>query len=432
MAPANARKLDAAANAQAINIGWTIFAGTIVFFMHAGFTFLETGTVRAKNTQSILVKNLLNLLIATAMWFICGYGLAFGEDNNSKVHGGGFYGTTMMWTNDKNLSTDDVLPSEANGSHVHWFFQWTFAATTATIVSGAVAERVKLPGFCIISAVLSGIVYPCVVHWGWSSGLLAVEGYNDFAGSGVVHMTGGIAALCAAAVLGPRYGRFTSGQEPQPQSVFNITIGTMILWFGWYGFNCGSTTALAAGSDLTAARCAINTTMGASLGGIVAFAISSARKGYYDTIALCNGVLGGLVSVTAGCASLDPQVAGLSGAIGGVVLVFSTVALEKLKIDDCVGAFPVHGACGAWGVLACALFDITKGAAATNKNFEDSGMKAAFLGILYITLWTAGTITPLALILKGAGLLRVSEEVEDAGLDAHEFSSPDAVKDEDE
>jgi Amt family ammonium transporter len=398
----------------AIDVGWIIFAGCLVFLMQAGFTLLEAGYVRTKNTQSILMKNVMDCATGALGWFAMGYGLAYGEDSKDAEEGGGFIGTDHFFVRNKDLKKDGTGVGFAN-----FFFQWTFCATAATIVAGSMAERCHLEGYILVSLSLSVLLYPVVVHWTWGGGWLAEKGYNDFAGSGVVHMFGGIVALVGAKILGPRLGRFdpaTMEEVKKPSSMLNICLGTLMLWFCWFAFNAGSTLGLSGGNSLTAGRCCATTMLSAASGGLTGFIIASKREKKFDIGAFTNGILGGLVGITAGCANIDLHLAVLIGFIAGIIVDLATALLEKLQIDDPVGAFPVHGACGIWGVIAAGLFDLDKGWFTTSTNFNDS-LGPQLLGILAIAAWASCCTAPLFLFLNKIGMLHVGEGMEERGLD---------------
>jgi len=421
-----------------VDHGWTLYAGTLVFYMHAGFSLLEAGYVQRKNQQSILVKNLCALCIGAIGWFLFGFGIAFGQDSREipktepKAYGGGFIGTTMTWTDEDTLrggktGLKDTLAEQqyATSQHNNWWFQFTFCATAATIVSGGLAERCTLHAFAFIAFYMTAFVYPVVVHWTWGGGLLGHIGVGDFAGSGVVHLVGGVAALVGTAVMGPRKGRFgENAVDIEHSSMMLVTLGTFILWFGWYGFNAGSTAGLV-GQSVTVARCMINTTLSASAGGLTLFVAESFRQKKYDVSAFCNGVLAGLVSITAGCNCIDPAVSIVVGIIGALCCQGAALLLEKLQIDDPIGAFPVHGACGLWGLLAVGFFDFgAAGAGANQRPGVFYGGEAtqrftpnlAMMGL--VPLWVAGMTLPAFFGLKFAGVLRYSEEVETVGIDS--------------
>merc|ERR1712232_1422414 len=315
------------------------------------------GCCRSKNVQNILLKNLTDVAIGTMGWWAFGWMLAYGnpdEDGDGKMDndfagsieafGGGF------------MEDKDGVVTPKGGKQLNWFFQWAFCSAATTIVSGGVAERVKFPGYCIYSFLMTSFIYPIVVAWTWGYGWLEHMndvGYMDFAGSGIVHMSGGVGALVGAAVAGPRIGRFENPSEFVPHSLPLVVLGTFILWFGWYGFNCGSTLGLSdAGTGELAAHVAMNTTIAAATGGLVVFLLRVViLKGAYDIAGFCNGILAGLVSITAGCGNVDCGSAFVIAIIGGCIYQAASVTLKKLGIDDPIDAFAVHGAAGAWGVM---------------------------------------------------------------------------------
>merc|ERR1719387_680270 len=405
-----ARKLEAADLSGVLDTLWLLVCGTFVFFMHAGFAMLEAGTGRAKNVQAILTKNLITVCAGTIGWYLMGWSLAYGGDALTLKEDGsgfedcngwnipynesmdekpmgcgdgyadnGFIGGKLMWVGsgflgkgaaaDKAWAEGTIDPLRYDGGQpVMWFFQWAFCTAGASIVSGGVAERVKFTGYTIFSLLMSAFIYPVVVCSTWGYGWLEVfnkdanAGYIDFAGSGVVHLTDGIGALMGAIILGRRTGRYDPDwdqSEFDPHSQPLIVLGTFILWFGWCGFNPGSTLGMSDnGTALKAAHVMMNTTLSAACGGLTVFILRyflSGRK--YDLSALCNGILAGLVSITAGCSNVESGSAFLIGIVGGFTYVGSSTTVRKLKIDDPVDAFSVHGACGIWGCIAAALFD---------------------------------------------------------------------------
>eukprot|EP00811_Abedinium_folium_P033188 NODE_6171_length_1698_cov_24.518141.p1 GENE.NODE_6171_length_1698_cov_24.518141~~NODE_6171_length_1698_cov_24.518141.p1 ORF type:complete len:489 (+),score=124.13 NODE_6171_length_1698_cov_24.518141:131-1468(+) len=413
----------------ALDATWTMVAAFLVMFMQAGFTLLEAGSVSAKNVINILEKNLLDICVGAFCWWVLGYGFAFGEDY------GKFIGTSLFSSRHK----DFKLQSDENGSvtfhYLTFFFQWAFCATAATIVSGAVASRCSLTAYVIFSTTMTLVIYPIVVHWTWGGGFLSDLGYIDFAGSGIVHMVGGFAGLVGAAILGPRNGRFDPGQEDnfRPHSMPFIVLGTTILWFGWYGFNAGSTVAMSGGAAGDAALVAVTTTMAATAGGMTAFLTQYAATQKNDVVAIANGILAGLVSITAPCAGVYPYAALIIGMIGGWIYLGASALLKKLKIDDPLDAFPVHGACGAWGVLATALFDFKEGL--FFRNMEGDAERSAgkvlgtqLLAIVCIVGWTSALSLLIFGSLRATGSLRVTLAKELEGLDganhAYNFGKP--------
>jgi len=427
-----AGKMDAVSN----DAFWLIMCGCLVFFMQCGFGMLEAGSVRSKNTKNILLKNLLDACIGALIWWAWGFGAAYDGGGSSFVgtagEGGGpsFFNWGYIASED---STGYVFAS--------WWFQYVFAAAAATIVSGAMAERTQLGAYLIYTIYITGLVYPVVVHWVWSgsgwasafntnTGALAplMGGSVDFAGSGVVHMTGGVAALMGAAIIGPRKGRFDESKKPLDIAGHSSTLqvmGTFILWLGWYGFNPGSTLGISAPNYARdAARVVVTTTLGAASGGITVVLLDKMLGSKtWNVGAVCNGILGGLVSVTANCVVITTWMAVLIGFLGGFVYFGSSkLVLNVCKVDDPLDAFAVHGACGFWGVLAGGLFAHPNyGYAACSGGGAFFG-NGACIGIALASLfaeiaWVAGMSGIMFGVLKAAKILRVSEEVEEAGMD---------------
>jgi len=339
----------------------------------------------------------------------------------------------------------------SSGGFEGWFFQWAFAGAAATIVSGAVAERTKFEAYLIFSFVITVFIYPVVVHWGWGSGFLSAwgampdadgnarpllsgtdtsRGMIDFAGSGIVHMVGGVAGLMGAIIIGPRRGRFTEGIPPSSPQM--MALGTLILWFGWYGFNCGSTLMLTAGASNVAAKVAFTTTLAASTGCVTMTVIARVVEKNFDIGLALNGILGGLVSITANCSVVNHWHAVLIGFIGAFVCYGASRLLIKLKIDDPLDAFAVHGACGFWGLLATGLFCTDENVAyAAYPNTEtcfacSSGEQfgVQFIGAIVIFLWVAITSGGMFMLIKVTIGIRVPEEIEDAGMDVSEHGVP--------
>mmetsp|Transcript_15697 Transcript_15697/g.37874 ORF Transcript_15697/g.37874 Transcript_15697/m.37874 type:complete len:452 (+) Transcript_15697:34-1389(+) len=420
----NATLTEAIANYdEALDTCWILVCAAMVFFMHAGFTMLETGCVQLKNTQNILCKNCLVVVIATICWYAFGYGLAYGAPNSDS---GSFAGT------DRFFGSGFIDEQNAGVNRWRdWFFQWAFCATCATIVSGAMAERTGLIGFAIYVAAMTTFVYPVVVHWTWGGGWLADREtpYSDFAGSGIVHMCGGVGALVGAAVVGPRAGRFDANVDQEkfvPHNVPIVVLGTFILFFGWFGFNPGSSLAMKTTADAySASMVAMNTTVGGAMGGLVTYVLAFVLTKKHSVGALCNGILAGLVGITAGCGSVEPGEAFVIGGIGGLFYLAGSMLTQAVKVDDPIEAFAVHGCAGFWGVLAVGLF----GGEATGGNGifhggENSGAQLGVqvLGALMITLWSGGFALLFFVPLKMAGLLRVSDAMQNLGLDEAKHS----------
>lgn len=351
-----AQSLSTADLQVAVDTVWVLIAGFLVFFMNAGFCMLETGFCRSKNAVNLLAKNLIVFGLSTLAFWVLGFGLMFGDGNalfgssgfllqgadNSPATGNAYQGvfSSLNWAG---------VPLEAK-----FFFQLAFAGTAATIVSGAVAERIKFLAFFIFSLLLVGISYPITGHWVWGGGMLSRLGFYDFAGSTVVHSVGGWAALIGAILLGPRRGRFQARPVAMPGHNLSIsTLGCLILWLGWFGFNPGSTMAA---DPFAISHIVVTTNIAAALGGLAATVTSWIYLSKPDLSMIINGVLAGLVAVTASCAYVNLSSAALIGLVAGVIVVFSVTLLDAIKIDDPVGAVSVHLVCGTWGTLALGLF----------------------------------------------------------------------------
>lgn len=387
-------------NTAAINFFWTIFGTVLVFWMHAGFSLLEAGSIRHKNIVSIMFKNLLNVIVSSILWWFFGYAFAFGKDSGSFIGGAG--GKT---------DSSYTLHGYTTGIDLsHWIFQWAFAATSLTIVSGGMAERAATYGYLILIFGFQLIVYPVVAHWCWSSqGWLAQRGFLDFAGSGVVHTVGGFASLIGCIFLGPRRGK------TEAHSVPLVVLGTFILWMGWFGFN-GASGGIHGSTEVVGVTL-INTTLAASIAGIVTVFAMKAMTGKYLVGEMCNGILAGLVAITAPCNNVADWAAFIIGLIAAIVYIAASKLLKVAKIDDAIGAFPVHGACGVWGVIAAGLFDRTSGGFYLPSGSNAFGVQC--YGILAIVAWTVVTSCLFLGIAKLLGVLRIPENVEVEGIDAH-------------
>lgn len=392
---------DAQAN---LNYVWTILAAVLVFFMQAGFALVETGFTRSKNAVNIIMKNMMDVSVGALVFFALGFGIMFGTSAS------GWFGTDGFFLS--GLGDDPW-------TFAFFLFQAVFAATAATIVSGAVAERTKFTGYLIFSIVITGLIYPVFGSWAWGglfngSGWLEGLGFIDFAGSTVVHSVGGWAALAGALVVGARNGKYDDVGRPQHIAGHSLplaALGVFILWFGWFGFNAGSTTAGTADIALIA----MNTFLAAGAGATAAMAISWLKSGKPDAPLTLNGVLGGLVGITAGCANLDPAYAILTGAIAGVIVVFSTALLDRF-VDDAVGAVTVHGVCGAWGTLAAGMFN-------AGNMFDPGIVGIQLLGIAAAFFWTFPISFAVFWALSKTVGLRVNGELEKIGLDIHEHDN---------
>ena len=423
----------------AVDTAWLLIAGFLVFFMQAGFAMLTAGFVRSQETANILMKNMIDACVGGISFWLVGWAFAYGVSDASNQ----FIGLGNFALN--------KLP-EAGYGPADWFFQFAFAAAAATIVAGALAGRTKYSAYLIYTVVVTGLIYPVVVHWGWDTNTWMGaftdgdtwlgNGYIDFAGSGIVHTVGGIAGLMGAIVVGARLGKYGPNGEVRAIPGHNIsiaTIGMFILWFGWYGFNAGSTLALSDGGAALAASVAVTTTLAAGAGGVTAMLWSRFRTGRYDAGLTINGILAGLVAITAGTATVDPWAAVVIGAIGAMVMYYGVQILDsKFRIDDPVGAVSVHAFAGIWGVIAVGLFSSEAGmTAAGYANPQHYGLFLGgggeqllmqLIGIAAIVGWTAATAGILFLAIRFTVGLRVTEEEEMRGLDLLEHgidASPD-------
>lgn len=395
---------------------WVIIAGILVFFMQAGFALVEAGLTRAKNVVNIFAKNLADALVGILAFFAIGYAFAFGGDNRLIGTEGFFLSGIDLFSFDEGLSGATVF-----------FFQAVFCATAVTIASGAMAERTKFSAYLIFSAVMTAFIYPVVVHWTWGGGMIANMKigdavYTDFAGSGIVHLSGGTAALMGAVVLGPRLGKYGPDGKPRAipgHSIPLALVGVFILWFGWFGFNPGSELA----ADNWVPFVAMNTMIAGAAGGLFSGAAIWAKAGKPDLSMIGNGVLAGLVAITAGCGTVNPFGSLVIGAIAGVLVVFAVLFIDRIRVDDPVGAVSVHGVCGIWGVLAVGLFaryddaflGREKAGLFYGGGIDQLAMQLAM--VLIIVAWVGVTTLVLFQVLKRTVGLRVSREEEIQGLD---------------
>ena len=379
-----------------------LICGFLVFFMAAGFAMLESGMVTSKSVSVICAKNIGLLSISGIMFWMFGYNLAYG------IPEGGYIGNFIPWSDSSAVDT-----GYSDGSD--WYFQMVFCATTVSIVSGAMAERIKLWPFFLFAAILSGILYPIVMGWQWGGGWLASIGFSDFAGSTLVHSTGGAAALAGAIIIGPRLGRFTKSGAPAPikpfaaSSIPLVTLGVFVLWLGWFGFNGGSQLAMGTAADAIAVSTIFINTFLAGAGGVIAAAIVT-RLGFgkTDVVQMLNGCIGGLVAITAEPLMPSPLAAILIGAVGGVIVVYGTKLLFSLKIDDVVGAVPAHLFAGIWGTLIVT---------ATN---ADASFSAQLIGVVSVNVFIFIVAYIIWTIMKSTIGLRLSKEGETKGTDVTE------------
>jgi ammonium transporter, Amt family len=396
---------------------WVLIAAVLVIFMQAGFALVEAGLTRAKSVANIMMKNLMDFSVGVLAFAAVGFAFAFGAGND-------FIGTEGFFLNPSSFSEgwgNLTLPT-------FFIFQAAFAATAATIVSGAMAERTKFKSYFVYSILITAVVYPIVVHWVWGGGWLANldTPYHDFAGSSVVHMVGGVAAAVGAAFLGPRIGKYGPDGKPRAipgHSIPFAIIGVFILFIGWFGFNPGSQLA----ADTAVPAIAVTTLLAGAAGGVIAMLVTWLKSGKPDVAMAGNGVLAGLVGITAGCAALSNWGAVIVGAIAGAIVVFSVLFFDRVRIDDPVGAVSVHGVCGAWGVIAVGLF------AVEDSDFWAQGLLygggadqliSQIIGVVAIAAFTAIAMSIIFAAIKLTIGLRVPENEEIEGLDVHEHGYP--------
>ena len=410
------------------DLGYTIntlimfVCAVLVLFMQAGFAMLEAGLNSQKNTVNILFKNIMDLSVGVLLYLFIGWGIMYnGGDNPWFGYAGPWVSRDAQmgetsWDAEPN-SNDDGTPYASSGAD--FLFQVAFAATAATIVSGAVAGRMKFSAYLVYSAILTGLVYPISGFWKWGGGQLDAWGFQDFAGSVVVHAVGGFAALAGAIILGARTGRFNKEGKAVPMPGHNLTLATLgvfILWIGWYGFNPGSQLTYNGIANAEATTyIALTTTLSAAAGAVSAMIVAWAMFGKPDLTMALNGALAGLVGITANCDRVSQPESLIIGLVAGILVVLGIIALEKCKIDDPVGAFPVHGLCGVWGGIATGLFgDIPEGLSWTQ--FVIVQIQSTVI----ICVWAFVTMAIVFYALKAVGMLRVTEEEEVQGLDINE------------
>ena len=379
-----------------------LIMGFLVMWMAAGFCMLESGLVTSKSVSTIAAKNIGLYAIAGIAFWVCGYNLAYG------ISEGGIIGSLSSWSDASDITTGYSDSSD-------WFFQMVFCATTISIVSGTLAERIKIWPFFIFAAILTGLIYPIEMGWQWGGGFLSTLGFLDFAGSTLVHSAGGSAALAGAILLGPRLNRFTNGQakpmEPYAASSIPLaTLGVFVLWLGWFGFNGGSQLALASFEDVNAiGTIFINTNLAACAGVVFNAIITRVVFGKTDVIQMLNGALGGLVAITAEPLMPTPFLAIIIGGIGGAIVVFGSQLLIKLKIDDVVGAIPVHLFAGIWGTFAVVISN------------HDASILSQLIGILAVNIFVFSASFVVWFIMKSTIGIRISKEAEKLGTDKVEI-----------
>ena len=427
--PALAQDGGVSAESIVLDNLWVLIAGVLVFLMQAGFGMVEAGMTRAKNVGNIMAKNIADMCVGALAFFAVGYGIAYGTDAGSLLGTDTFFlnGAELGFSADGGLST-----------FTDFFFQVVFAATAVTIASGAMAERTKMSAYLVFSFFMTALIYPVVVHAFWSGeGIIADLAigdarFGDFAGSTIVHSTGGWAAMMGAILLGPRIGKYGPDGKSRTMpghSVAFVVVGVMVLWFGWFGFNAGSELA----ADAVVMRVAVTTMLAAAAGAVTAGAVVWMRTGHLDVAMTANGVLAGLVGITAGTAAVTPIGAVATGAIAGVIVVGSVAFFDRIRIDDPVGAISVHGVCGLWGTLAVGLFArYSDGFVATDNAglFYGGGtdqLLVQLIGSAMVFVWVVATTGVLFALIKRTVGLRVSPEVEISGLDVFEHGQPGYV-----
>ncbi|OAT87065.1 ammonium transporter [Desulfotomaculum copahuensis] len=402
--------INAAELAAGINTVWVLLCAALVFFMEAGFAFLEAGFIRAKNSMNIVMKVFTDCTVGMLSYWALGFAVMYGLDRAGLFGGSGFF---------------------LNGSFAHlhlgiplyayWLFQAAFAVAMASIVSGAVAERMKFAPYLVFTALAAGLIYPLAGHWVWGGGWLGKLGMLDFAGSAVVHAVGGWSALAAVLVLGAREGKYNRDGSVNVLPAHNMHLaflGTFILWFGWFGFNPGSSLS---GLDLNIARIALTTNLAAATGGTMGMLCTKLKYGKVDPSMAMNGALAGLVAITAGCAYVSPPAAVITGAVAGVLVVLAVGFFDRIHADDPVGAIAVHGVNGTWGALAVGLF-AEKGGLFYGGGWHLLGVQA--LGVLSVSLLAFAATGGIFYVLKKTVGIRVSAHEELEGLDINEHGIP--------
>ncbi|SHO55307.1 ammonium transporter [Vibrio quintilis] len=384
----------------ALDTFFFLVSGALVMWMAAGFAMLESGLVRSKNTTEILTKNFVLYAIACTMYLLIGYNIMYVDNSD-----GGWLPSLGTLIGTQAEGADHSLESD-------FFFQVVFVATSMSVVSGAVAERMKLWAFLVFSVILTGVIYPVEGYWTWGGGFLSAAGFSDFAGSGIVHMAGAAAALAGVLLLGARKGKYGKNGEIYPIPGSNMplaTLGTFILWFGWFGFNGGSQLMVSDFENATAVgKIFLNTNAAAAAGALAALLVCKSTWGKADLTMVLNGALAGLVAITADPLSPSPVYSVIIGAVAGVLVVFSIIALDKVQVDDPVGAISVHGVCGLFGLLVVPVSN------------ADASFGSQLLGAVVIFVWVFATSLIVWGILKATMGIRVTEEEEMEGMDMHD------------
>ncbi len=393
---------------HAIDTVWVAICAALIFQMEGGFALLEAGFVRSKNAVSIIAKVMIDIMFGGIAFYIVGFGIAYGKSNG-------------YWSFDVGITQEELGLGLTISNRLFWFIQMGFAIAAISIVSGGVAERMKMWSYAVYVTIFCAILYPLAANWVWNpNGWLALRGFNDFAGSAAVHATGGFAALAGAIVLGPRIGKYNEDGTINAIPGHNLTlsaVGAFILWFGWFGFNPGSTLGAVGKWDLIG-TVALNTFLASAMGGIATIFYTFWRYKKVDITMVINGVLAGLVAITAGCNVVSPNSALLIGFIAGTIVDMAVVMVDKMKIDDPVGAIAVHGVNGFFGTIAVGLFSVKNGLFITG---ETAQLFTQFIGVFAISIFSFGSTFLIFKLLKSTMGIRLSYKAESAGIDAVEF-----------
>ncbi len=393
---------------HAIDTVWVAICAALIFQMEGGFALLEAGFVRSKNAVSIIAKVMIDILFGGVAFYLVGFGIAYGKSNG-------------YWAFDFGISKEDLGLGLTISNSLFWFIQMGFAVAAISIVSGGVAERMKMWSYAVFVTIFCAVMYPLAANWVWNpNGWLAVQGFNDFAGSAAVHAMGGFAALAGAIVLGPRLGKYNEDGSINAIPGHNLTlsaVGAFMLWFGWFGFNPGSTLG-AVGKWELIGSVATNTFLASAAGGISTICYTFLRYKKVDITMVINGVLAGLVAITAGCNVVSPNSALIIGLVAGTLVDMAVVIVDNMKIDDPVGAIAVHGINGFFGTIAVGLFSEKNGLFITG---ETSQLFIQFIGVAVISLFSFVLTYTIFKILKATMGIRLSHKAESAGIDAVEF-----------
>ena len=393
---------------HAIDTVWVAICAALIFQMEGGFALLEAGFVRSKNAVSIIAKVMIDILFGGVAFYLVGFGIAYGKSNG-------------YWAFDFGITKDDLGLGLTISNSLFWFIQMGFAVAAISIVSGGVAERMKMWSYAVFVTIFCAVMYPLAAHWVWNpNGWLAVQGFNDFAGSAAVHAMGGFAALAGAIVLGPRLGKYNEDGSINAIPGHNLTlsaVGAFMLWFGWFGFNPGSTLG-AVGKWELIGSVATNTFLASAAGGISTICYTFLRYKKVDITMVINGVLAGLVAITAGCNVVSPNSALIIGLVAGTLVDMAVVIVDNMKIDDPVGAIAVHGINGFFGTIAVGLFSEKNGLFITG---ETGQLMIQFTGVAVISVFSFVLTYTIFKILKATMGIRLSHKAESAGIDAVEF-----------